>query len=259
MGLLLLFTTEQEQSSKLLSTGRNTELPVLYFSICMKCMPKSLPWIFHFQMAYSSLWIGTWNGSYVHVTPCFPLPEKATWEIQTSVDKRNAVICQGGLSSVRTGVQSVNICCADVKNSKSLPKCLWYLRWATSSQSSYRWASKLQSPTQLTAATPQSPMHLYKVHGGSIFAFRLRLTRFVQISNLKSFNHSADYVQSQFGNIRVRFQNQWAIISFTLSTQVNKGHLPIACRITYQGSLGYKRVSEPWQKSDAQYIQETIG
>lgn len=86
--------------------------------------------------------------------------QKATWEMQTSIDKRNTVICQGGLLGGRTGVQSVNTCSADVKNSKGLPRCLLYLRWAASSQPSYRWASKLQSPTQLMAVTPQSPVSL---------------------------------------------------------------------------------------------------
>ena len=154
--------------------------------------------------------------------PAFPSLQAAIWEIWTSVDKKTTVICQGGLLGVRTGVQSVNTSSADVKNSKSLPRCLQYLRWAAPSQPSYRWASKLQSPTQLTAAMPQSPMHLSTVQGGSILTFRLRLIRFVQISNSNSFNHPANCAQSQFRNIQVRLQNQWAIISFTLSTQVQE-------------------------------------
>lgn len=139
-----------------------------------------------------------------------------------NVDKRKTVICQGGLLGVRIGVHSVNTCSVDVENSKRLPKCLQYLRWATSSQPSYRWASKLQSPTQLTGAMPESPVHLSTAQWGSILAFRLSLIRFLLISSSNIFNHPDNGAQSKFGNIQVRLQNQWAMTSFTLSTQVQQ-------------------------------------
>jgi len=69
---------------------------------------------------------------------------------------------------------------------------------------------------------PQSAVQLSTVQGGSILAFRLRLIRFLQISNSNTFNHPTGCAQRQFGNIQVRPQNQWAIISFNLSTQVQQ-------------------------------------
>lgn len=58
------------------------------------------------------------------LVPSFLSLQKATWEMQTSIAKRNTVISQGGLLGVRTGVQSVHIYSVDAKNSKSLPICL---------------------------------------------------------------------------------------------------------------------------------------
>lgn len=151
--------------------------------------------------------------------PTFPSPQKATWENTDKHRQKKLYHLSTWTTRCENRVQSVNTCFADVKNNKSLPRCLQYLRCAASSQPSYRWASKLQSPTQLMAAMPQSPVRLFRVQGGSILAFRLKLIRFVQISNSNSFNHPADCAQSQFGNIQVTLQNQLVIISFTLSTQ----------------------------------------
>lgn len=51
------------------------------------------------------------------VLPDFSSPQRATWKIQPSTDKRNNVICQGELLGVGTGIQNVNNCSGDVKNS----------------------------------------------------------------------------------------------------------------------------------------------
>lgn len=109
------------------STRRNAEVPVLCFH---------LPWA-AFLKVWLESFLSRYTASYVQVLerntmstllPAFPSPQKATWDLQTSTDKRNHVICQGELLGVGTGVQSVNDCSGDVKSSESLSRYPWYLR-----------------------------------------------------------------------------------------------------------------------------------
>lgn len=96
-------------SLKLPSTRRNAEVPVLYFH---------LPWI-AFLKVWLESFLSRYTPSYVEVLeintmsmflPAFPSPQKAPWDLQMTIDKRNHVICQGELLGVGTRVQSVNDC-----------------------------------------------------------------------------------------------------------------------------------------------------